>query len=121
MTGGRNANKKGNQSPSGSQNTRATNAMADLCTSVDEICSVDNSDDDVIGRLQEMLREKAEQPALTQNAATAVAVTQLLLPVMGFSMWTEACIKRNCYMYKQTEIICLVNFIRERPPSTVYT
>lgn len=43
------------------------------------------SHNDIIPRIQEMLREKSEETGLDNNAATAVAVSQLLLPVMGLS------------------------------------
>lgn len=43
------------------------------------------SSHDIIPRIQEMLREKSEETGLDNNAATAVAVSQLLLPVMGLS------------------------------------
>ena len=51
--------------------------MDDLCNN-----SVFDYDDAVIPRIQEMLRS---QPGLDQNSATAVTVTQLLLPVMGMT------------------------------------
>ena len=86
MTGakgtGRKANNNASQSPIGSQSRRAV-GFETLCTNVDDLCNsaVDN-DDEVIPRIQEMLRE---QPGLDQNSATAVAVAQLLLPVMGMT------------------------------------
>ena len=97
MTGakgkGRKANNNASLSPNGSQSRRAA-GFETLCTNVDDLCNsvVDNDDDAVIPRIQEMLRD---QSGLDQNSATAVAVTQLLLPVMG--MTNKSMNKRLCY------------------------
>ena len=86
MTGtrgtGRKASNNASQPPNGSRRRR-TAGFESLCTIVDDLCNsfVDN-DDAVIPRIQEMLRD---QPGLYQNSATAVAFTQLLLPVMGMT------------------------------------
>ena len=62
MTGakgtGRKANNNASQSPIGSQSRRAV-GFETLCTNVDDLCNsaVDN-DDEVIPRIQEMLREQ---------------------------------------------------------------
>ena len=92
MTGakgtGRRAN--ANQSPPSSQTqSRRTNfGFEALCVNVGDLCNVDSDEEDVIPKIQEMLKEKSEQPGLDKNSATAVAVTQLLLPVMRVTMGT---------------------------------
>lgn len=72
--------------PAAGQGRECTVGFETLCTNVGDLCSnLDDNGDDIILRIQEMLLEIADQPELYQNAATAVAVTQLLLPVMGLS------------------------------------
>ena len=51
--------------------------MADLSTSVDEICSIDDSEDGVTARLQDIFREKAELAGLTRNVANIHIVRTL--------------------------------------------
>ena len=88
MTGARGTGKKANaasQSPNSSQRNRPS-GFETLCSNVGDLCSTsDENDEDVIPKLQEMLRDQADQPGLDKNTATAVAVTQLLLPVMGMT------------------------------------
>lgn len=89
MTGAKNNGKKTNQSPGRSQGRARAPAGFEferLCTTVGDLCNnADDADDDIIPRIQEMLRERSEETGLDNNAATAVAVSQLLLPVMGLS------------------------------------
>ena len=58
-------------------------AFNDLCNSVGELCTNEN-ESDIIVQLQGLLKDKQDQPGLSDNVVTAVSVAQLLLPVLGF-------------------------------------
>ena len=93
MTGAKETGRRANvnQSPPASSQTqgRRTNfGFEALCLNVGDLYDVDSEEEDVIPKIQEMLREKADQPGLNENSATAVAVSQLLLPVMRVTMGT---------------------------------
>ena len=88
MGGGKNSGRKAAQTTSNHSSylddlLRAHLAFNDLCNSVGELCTNDN-DTDIIEQLQGLLKDKQNQPGLSDNIITAVSVTQLLLSVLGF-------------------------------------
>ena len=90
MTGGsKNSGRKAAQTTSNHSSSQdgllgAHLAFNDLCNSIGELCTNDN-DTNIIEQLQGLLKDKQNQPGLSDNIVTAVSVTQLLLPVLGFT------------------------------------
>ena len=89
MTVGKTARKTGNNNPQPNPTNSQRNerlSFGDLCQIVDEMCqNASEGGDDILTQIQNLLLDKGDHPNLAPNVVTAVSVTQLLLPVMGFA------------------------------------